>query len=478
MIMRLLPLLVFFTSTSLTAQDRPRDCAVTLGAFRTKIEQNYAGFHLEVVGERRRSHDSLFRTLTDEAKGAAGESCFFVLDRYVKWFDDPHLFVFQSTRLDTAESARRATQVQKVAIDEQAAKARLTGRTLDPIEGIWYDGQGLRIAILPDSSLRDRFMAVVVTSDSAPWPVGSVRGTIHKRGANDYLVDLYARNFALRHLSGVIHKEVILRLSPGMFAREYPAPEVAGLVDARVPQRPTLVRRNGTVIVSMTSHDPAYRAVVDSLVNANREALGMAEHLIIDLRGNEGGGAFTSAALTPYIRSRVTRRHRYQSDTSWMLSSPDQIAYTRRAFGSDTSLFVRTLLARLDESPGRLVPMPPFSSPPSPDTVVLGPSRVGILVDGGTVSAAEVVVLQALQSTRALVFGQPTDGALDYSSANVVRVLPDESRWLLGYGTMAWSNRLPVNGMREKGIEPDVRIAIDRLLSPIESVQRLLSGSR
>jgi hypothetical protein len=57
-------------------------------------------------------------------------------------------------------------------------------------------------------------------------------------------------------------------------------------------------------------------------------------------------------------------------------------------------------------------------------------------------------------------------------------VLPDESRWLLGYGTMAWSNRLPVNGMREKGIEPDVRITIDRLLSPIESVQRLLSGSR
>jgi C-terminal processing protease CtpA/Prc len=107
---------------------------------------------------------------------------------------------------------------------------------------------------------------------------------------------------------------------------------------------------------------------------------------------------------------------------------------------------------------------------------MLGPSRVGIIVDEGTVSAAEVVVLQALQSTRAKVFGQPTDGALDYSSANVVRVLPDESRWLLGYGTMAWSNKLPVNGMREKGIEPDVRLTIDQLWGAIESVERRLSA--
>lgn len=469
---------LLLVASPLIEQDRPRDCAATLDAFRVKIDQNYAGARLELVGERRRQHDELFRSLTSEAQAAAGEACFFVLDRYAKWFDDPHLFVFQSTRLDSAESSRRATQLQKVAIDEQAALAILAGRRLDPIEGIWSDGQGLRLAILPDSVVRNRFMAVVITSDSAAWPVGSVRGQVQKRGANDYLVDLYARNFALRHLSGVIHKEVILRLSPGMLAREYPVPEVDGLVDVRVPQWPTLVVRYGTVIVSMTSHDPAYRAVLDSLVSANQNALGNAARLIIDVRGNEGGGAFTSAALTPYIRSRVTRPHRYQSDTSWMLSSPDQIAYTRRGFGSDTSLFVRTLLDRLTASPGQLVPMPPFAAAEQADTLTPGPARVGIIVDGGTVSAAEVTVLQALQSTRARVFGQPTAGALDYSSVNVVRVLPDESRWLLGYGTMAWSNRLPKDGMREKGIEPDERIAIDRLWATIANVERRLGGPR
>jgi hypothetical protein len=471
--------LLSFVSLLLTAQSpspaQARDCAATLEAFRVKIEQNYAGVRLEVVGERRRQHDALFARLTTDARTASGEQCFFVLDRYVKFFDDPHLFVFQSTRLDTAESSSRALALGPVRnVDEASARASLTGRSLDPIEGIWNDGEGLRVLVTRDARPRDRFSAVVLTTDTTSWPVGATRATITKRAANDYLVDLYSRNFALRHLDGVVHKEVLLRLSPGLWAREFPAPPIEGLVDVTAPRRPTLVVRGTTVIVSMASHDPTYRPVLDSLVTANRDALNRAENLIIDLRGNEGGGAFTSAALHPYIRSTVPRTHRYASDTAWMLSSPDQIVYARRGFGSDTSLFVRTLLSRLTGSPGQLVPMPPFNADARGDTLTPGPSRIGVIVDGGTVSAGESLVLRALQSRRATVFGQPTAGALDYASVNVVRVLPDESRWLLGYGTITASNRLPVNGMREKGIAPDVRIRVDRLLGAIDEVERRL----
>ena len=39
-----------------------------------------------------------------------------------------------------------------------------------------------------------------------------------------------------------------------------------------------------------------------------------------------------------------------------MLSSDDQIAYARRAFGSDTTAFVRGLVERLRAGPGELVP--------------------------------------------------------------------------------------------------------------------------
>jgi hypothetical protein len=472
-----LPLLYLLVPTLLGAQDASVTCADRLRAFRAKLEANYAGMKLEISGARAAEHERLFGDLRDEAGRTEGEGCFFVLDRYVKWFRDPHLFVFQSTRLDTAETARRASLVRRGPIDETAARATLARRAanLDPIEGIWNDGEGLRVAVLQAPDSPDRFTATVITSDTVAWPVGAERAVMRRLGAGRYLVDLQSRNFSLRHLDGVIHKEVILRLSPGIWAKEYPTPEMQGLVDVRQPRRPTLVVRGRTVIVSMVSHDGPYRRVLDSLVRAHAADLHNAERLIVDLRGNEGGGALTSAALTPYVRSRDRRADRYVSDTSWMLSSPDQLTYVRRAFGSDTTRFVRTIVERMTASPGALVPMPAYSSDPA-DTLVAGPARVAVLVDGGTVSAAEVLVLQALRSTRARVFGQPTAGALDYQSTNVVRVLPTEARWLLGYGTITASSALPRNGMRGTGILPDVTIPVDGLWEAILDVERQLGG--
>ncbi len=160
-----------------------------------------------------------------------------------------------------------------------------------------------------------------------------------------------------------------------------------------------------------------------------------------------------------------------------MLSSADQIAYTQRAFGADTTRFVRSLVERLQASPGALVPLQPPDGPPQPTPgvpVVRGPARVGVLIDGGTVSAGEVTVLQALRSERATVFGRPTAGALDYQSVNIVSIAADEKRWYLGYPTITATARLPIGGMRGKGIRPDVPLDFDRMADPIAAVEARL----
>jgi hypothetical protein len=472
-----LPLLLGVALPSaLPAQHAPA-CAVLLEGFRAKIEANYAGFHLEVRGARRRAYDERYERLAREASAAAGEACFFVLDRFVGWFDDPHVFVFQSTHLDTATTAERARAVRISGVTESTARSYLStaGRRLDPIEGIWYDGRGLRVAVVADSEGADTFRAVVLTSDTTLWPVGAVRASIARREDGRYRVDLYERNFALRHLDAAVHKEVLLRLSPGIWGREFPRPSSEGLVDRRDPRRPTLVRWGNTVVVSVVSHDPAYARAFDSLVSASDSALRSAERLIVDLRGNEGGSSWVTNPLLPFIESRERRAGPYGGDRTVMLSSPDQIAYARSAFGPDTAAFVRELIGRLTASPGEFVPLP--SDPPAaPDAPLLGPPHVAIVTDGGTVSAGEVLVLKALRSTRARVFGQPTAGALDYPSVNVVRVAPGEQRWHLGYPTMASSAHLPRNGMRGKGIAPDARIAVWELWPVIVEVDRRLRG--
>jgi C-terminal processing protease CtpA/Prc len=74
------------------------------------------------------------------------------------------------------------------------------------------------------------------------------------------------------------------------------------------------------------------------------------------------------------------------------------------------------------------------------------------------VSAAEVLVLRALRSSRAVVIGEPTAGALDYQSTQIVGLGTGDRRWALGYPTITAHAELPARGMRGKGIAPNLRV--------------------
>src|SRR4029078_3675710 len=100
----------------------------------------------------------------------------------------------------------------------------------------------------------------------------------------------------------------------------------------------------------------------------------------------------------------------------------------------------------------------PASPPPAPQprdwVVSSGPRAVGVLIDRGTVSASEVLVLTALRSPRTTVFGEPTGGALDYQTASIVSISPREKRWYLGYGTITRSRELPRGRMPGRRLLP------------------------
>ena len=497
--MRLTALLVGTTTLAWSAfaqaaQDSaPLGCAEVLELMRAKAEQNYAGFLLEVkpAPARAAAYASALGGFRARSRAARGDdACYAVLRDYIAWFDDPHLFVYQSGRLDSAETARRARAARTVAMDESTARAyfRRNAARLDPIEGIWYD-RGLRVAIVPDpaaaaaaattaAGASNRFVAVVLASDTALRRPGAVRARFTRRRDGGYDGEMWLRNFARRLVDARLYKRVLLRTSPGVWGKEYPvAARDSGLLDPADPRRPTLLLRGRTVIVSMTSHDPGYKPVLDSLLAAHEAELRGAERLIVDLRGNEGGSSLASSGLMPYIASARMRPERRRFRDAMLMSSEDQMRYARVAFGRDTEPEVQRLLERMRAHVGGLVPL--FDSlvperPPAHDSVVLGPRRVGVLIDRGTVSASEVLVLDAKRSERATVFGEPTAGALDYQSTNIVSLSPRERRWYLGYPTITAGADLPSNGMRGRGIPPDVRLDLARLRDPIAVVDSLL----
>lgn len=478
------PLLAFSLLVA-TPPDSTLSCSTLLALLERKMHLDYAGYTLELRGDRLTQFTTMKRALQQRAGRTQGDACHFVLRDFVEWFDDPHLFVYQSTRLDSAETTRRAATVARRNVTEASARDyyQRRGARLDPIEGIWYD-RGMRVAIVADSTLGpNRFVAVMLASDTSIWSPGAVRARFVRRTDGAYDADVSEPNYALAHRRAQIYRHVMLRLSPGIWGKEFPVSAAdSGTLDPVDPHRPVVYRKNGTLVFAIPSHN-GFKPALDSLVAKHRTEMSSADRLIIDLRGNEGGGSFMTNDLEPFVSLKEELPNPFPTNRPLMLSSDDQIAYARRAFGSDTTAFVRGLLDRLRASPGELVPVnDPADTASKPDArdwvVSSGPKRVGVLIDRGTVSASEVFVLYALRSPRGTVFGERTAGALDYQSASIVSISPRERRWLLGYGTITRGPGLPAGGMRGKGIPPQVPIDLKRVADPVGYVDRALSAPR
>ena len=471
--------------------DSTPTCAQDLDALDQKVRADYGGFRLEIRGRRRTDFDRMLAALRPRAARATGDACFAVLQAYADFFADPHLFIYQSTRLDTAETARRAANAEHVALtaDEAVAYFRRNAGRLDPIEGVWYAG-GLRLAIVRDSaSAPGRFTAVVLAGDTSIWAPGSVRAGFVRTPDGRYQGEVFERNYARRLVRAAIYKRLLLRLDPGIWGREMPTDAAdSGLLDPVDPHRATLVVRDGVPVLSIPSHDPAYLPWLDSLLAARRDLLVHSDRLIVDLRGNEGGSSLTTAALMPYIVSDSQRppylpdRGRFADrGKGVMLSSPDQIAYAIRMVGGDTTdPSARRFLDRMRASHGGFALFADTLDPPQaarPVAPVYGPRRVGLLVDRGTVSAAEAFLVQAMRSTRVTTFGEPTAGALDYQNVSIVAFMPNEHRWLLGYPTITAHPDLPAGGVRGRGVRPDVAVDLARERDPIGRVAGALASA-
>jgi hypothetical protein len=459
-------------------------CSQNVDSLAHRIQLDYAGFLLEVTGARRKQFDDTLAALHAAAERTPDRACYSILDALITWFHDPHLFVYQNDAfVDSSGAIRPAPRHD---LDESRFREYLAAhqKQLDPIEGIWYDG-GMRMVIARDTGARNNsFIAVVLESDTAGWDPGDVRARfIPRRNADGYDGQVWSKNHAYKQLTAIIHKRLMLRLSPGIWGKEFPILAAdRGLVNRADAHRATLQTRGHAVVISIPSHDPAVRSALDTLLTMNDSLIRHAEHLIIDLRGNEGGSAGVTDGLLPFIVTDSERPSRYPLRGSVILSSPDQIRYVSRAFvpsTADDSAGLKRLLARMTDNPGKLVPLADSLDPPSTPrkiTPVYGPKKVAVMTDRGTVSASEVLVLDALKSTRAIVIGEPTEGALDYQSTSIVWFTPLERRWGLGYPTVTRNAELPKNGMRGVGILPDVRVDWNKIADPIGHVDSLLSS--
>src|SRR6476619_7265220 len=103
-----------------TSADSALSCATDLALLERKMHLDYAGYTLELRGQRLRDFAAMKAAAQTRADSTRGDACYFVLRDFVDWFDDPHLFVYQDAPTDSAETARRAAVIERRAISEEA----------------------------------------------------------------------------------------------------------------------------------------------------------------------------------------------------------------------------------------------------------------------------------------------------------------------------------------------------------------------
>src|SRR5262249_23811162 len=248
------------------------------------------------------------------------------------------------------------------------------------------------------------------------------------------------------------------------------------LLDAVDPRRPT-IRSLGesTVIVSVPSHSPEYTPVLNGLVDKFRERILGAQNLIIDIRGDEGGGSQMTRALRPFLVTKSKRPSRYWAEgQTVILSSPDNIAYFTQM--QSQGWIPARLVERMRANPGKVIPFADSgSTTPAPqaatdDTATPLPRNVAILIDGAVVSAGEAFVVESMKNEKVTLFCENTGGVLDCQNVAIARVPGCPSLGIsLGYPTLSASVHLPTGGVNATGIAPDVRIGRE-IADPVQFI--------
>jgi hypothetical protein len=484
----------------LNAQESDASCTCNelLDALAAKVEANYPGYHLEVKGNPRedvyRRHRSVMRLEAEAA--ATGVACVAVLQTYIAWFEEGHLFVGGRPRVDTPEdSARLRDAAARVSWTETDVLHYLTeGRDeLDPVEGIWLDPAGLKIAVVRDDmgaaghgAPASRFIGFVLTSTADVWQPGDVKAELTRLPDGSYDVVLYddvraptRPHVYTRGYGGGARLQrdgLLLHMPPTTWGKAFPVrPGQEGLIDAVDPRAPT-ARTVGaaTVVFHVPSHLPSHAARLRGLVEQYRGALERTETLIIDLRGNEGGSTFVTNALMPFLVTPEKYPARYLAGgASAVLASADNIAYFERASWAPAGLVARLYAAE----PGTVVPFAdpapddgePGEGASSIETATARPRNVAILTDAMTVSAAEAFVLRAMRNRKVTLFGEATGSSIDYQTVGIVPFGCRSAGLYVGYPTIIGSDRLPKTGVRPTGIVSDVELDPD-----VDPIQRII----
>lgn len=458
----LLSLLLIFFSCNSTGQNQenstePCNCEIAFKDLVEKLERNYIALAQKRLASKDNAYKERKIIYAKKSTEIKARSCTAFLNDFLSSFEDGHLFVFEHPNYSEVELSGFKQEIKehrltKDTLDHIIQSNALAKRTLiDKIVGNWTDGKS-DFKVIKD---KNEYKAYILNSTLESIEFGECKA-IFTPYSNGYEIDYYSYNYSPRYVRGGVYKEGTLFIAENIMwtRKESLYKRELESIDKTNYQSPTLIKLNEKNTILSVPSFLVEAKYFTSFLEKNEHIIKNSENLIIDIRGNRGGNAIYFPLIEMYATQDM------EGSQGLILASSDNLAYFERQQKYSSKVF-KPVVKRINSHFGEIVDGPLYPG----KKFKIRKSKiknVAILTDEACASAAESFIIHSKKSsTKVKIFGNHTDGMIDYTSVNSLLLKSGKQYIYFGYPTSTLHKDIPNRGYNKTGIIPDIPIQFD-----------------
>ena len=406
------------------------------------FENNDAGFQWVIEKKGLERYKQFCDSIEYELKNATDiNDCQRIMNDWGMFFRKGHFFigVNQTTSGKTAPAKSETVDYSIETVNEQIENLK------DPMIGVWQSSP-YKIGIVRDTmNIIRKYVGFIIESEVPEWKKGDVKVEFF----DDYSAHFYMQDRSVERRNVWLKNEVELFVGNMKFVNTLKADTLEQQLLAT--SKPLFFNLSDeTTLLRVPSFNLEHKESINTLIEDNKKTILSHKNFIIDLRDNGGGADNSWQNIIPFIYTNPIKTIGVE-----FYSTP----LNRELYFSQYSFIQRLIdhkfILKSKRNNGKFVARDSIIVTKL-ETVYPNPQQVIVLVDEACGSSTEQFILAVQESSKTIIYGERTYGALDAS--NVVTVSTPDNCFSLGY-CVTRTLRPIENRIDDVGITPDVIIS-------------------
>jgi Peptidase family S41 len=461
--------LVVFLLFTTAAYSQNCNCGDVFSRIKQLVENNYAGWFDKTKAFNPAKFANLTKSVTAQTATIKNDSlCAKVIQKWVGYFKDGHLVTEYYPAIKEVGSGDKPLVIKQHLIKEaEVVQYLISSKLLDKAEGIWQN-DSYKIAVVKSTTAANEFDGVIISTENENWKPGEVKFTVTKPKTGSYTVSYISGDKTTVTNTKAKFVKNILDADPLYISKIIPAAkDTFNLETYMVDNDPSTVKLRfpeaGVAVFSFPNFYDQNYEVLQTLLNDNKDKLAAATYWVIDVRKNEGGNIVVGKLLFPYLYTKpiidynAPTRLTSENYDNWFITyvkdSYNSSSKERQKRFDSTAAIVKAKFGTF----GGIMGNNKIADTISYNERMPYPKKVAVLIDGNTFSSGELFTMLAKQSDKVVLYGQKTNGTIDYGNVLTYKTDCPSIRLTLPSNRYNWLN-YGISVDRDK-IKPDVFIS-------------------